>query len=118
VAFLPATAAVGTAAVLIPLATDTASGAAEQVVSQLVGNISDNSVDEHKEKVEELLVKEERKIYAAGESMAESPAKEFLDHNAVPKDSRFRQVLYLSMLTGYGVGNDRAKQQGNAPVTG
>lgn len=54
VAFLPATAAVGTAAVLIPLATDTASGAAEQVIGQVIGGISGNSVDEHKEKVEEL----------------------------------------------------------------
>ena len=37
VAFLPATEAVGTAAVLIPLATDTAAGAAEQVIGQMVG---------------------------------------------------------------------------------
>jgi hypothetical protein len=118
VAFLPATAAVGTAAVLIPLATDTASGAAEQVIGQMIGNISDNSVDEHKEKVEDLIDKEQRKIYSAGESMAEAPAEEFLDHNSVPTDSRFRQDLYESMLIGYGVGNDRAKQQGNAPETG
>jgi hypothetical protein len=39
VAFLPATAAVGTAAVLVPLVTGTASGAAEQVISQVVGTI-------------------------------------------------------------------------------
>ncbi|WP_318200837.1 hypothetical protein [Streptomyces sp. SCL15-4] len=118
VAFLPATAAVGTAAVLIPLATDTAGGAAEQVIGQTIGNISDNSVDEHKERMEDLADDEKKKIYSAGESMAEAPAEEFLDHNAVPTGSVFRQDLYESMLIGYGLGNDRAKQQGNAPETG
>lgn len=62
VAFLPATAAVGAAAVLIPLATDTASGAVEQVIGQVIGDISDNSVDEHKERVEELTREEKTKV--------------------------------------------------------
>ncbi|MET8573131.1 hypothetical protein [Streptomyces sp. NPDC004783] len=118
VAFLPATAAVGTAAVLIPLATDTASGAAEQLISQVVGNISDNSVDEHKEKVEELTREEKTKIYSSGESMAESPMEEFLLHNGVDIKSDFGQDLRESMLIGYGVGNDRENQQGNDPETG
>ncbi len=77
VAFLPATAAVGTAAVLIPLATDTASGAMEQVIGQVIGDVSDNSVDEHKEKVEDLNEEERKKVYSAGESLAESPMQEF-----------------------------------------
>ncbi|MFI9247887.1 hypothetical protein ACIGXF_36180 [Streptomyces sp. NPDC053086] len=118
VAFLPATAAVGTAAVLIPLATDTASGAVEQVISQMVGDISDNSVDEHKEKVEELTREEKTKIYTAGESMAEAPMEEFLRHNGVDANSEFGQDLRESMLIGYGVGNDRENQQGNDPETG
>ncbi|MHB9858474.1 hypothetical protein [Streptomyces sp. YIM S03343] len=118
VAFLPATAAVGTAAVLIPLATDTASGAAEQVISQMVGDISDNSVDEHKEKMEELTREDKTKIYSAGENMAESPMKEFLLQHGVDKRSVFRQDLHESMLIGYGVGNDRENQQGNDPETG
>ncbi|MCV2460000.1 hypothetical protein OEB94_12040 [Streptomyces sp. ICN988] len=118
VAFLPATAAVGTAAVLIPLATDTASGAAEQLISQMVGDISDNSVDEHKEKIEDLTEKEKEKIYSAGESMAEAPMEEFLAHNRVDKNSGFNQDLHESMLIGYGVGNDRENQQGNNPETG
>lgn len=118
VAFLPATAAVGTAAVLIPLATDTASGALEQVVGQMVGDISDNSVDEHKEKVEELTREEKTKIYSAGESMAESPMEEFIQHNGVDPNSEFGQDLRESMLVGYGVGNDRENQQGNDPETG
>ncbi|MEU0851015.1 hypothetical protein ABZ387_24045 [Streptomyces flaveolus] len=118
VAFLPATAAVGTAAVLIPLATDTASGAAEQLIGQMVGDISDNSVDEHKEKVEELTREEKTKIYSAGEGMAEAPMEEFLRHNGVDPNSEFGQDLRESMLIGYGVGNDRENQQGNDPETG
>ncbi len=120
VAFLPATAAVGAgaAAVLIPLATDTASGAAEQVIGQMVGDISDNSVDEHKEKVEELNREEKTKIYSAGESMVEAPMEEFLRHNGVDANSEFGQDLRESMLIGYGVGNDRENQQGNDPETG
>lgn len=115
VAFLPATAAVGTAAMLIPLATDTASGAAEQVIGQMVGDFSDNSVDEHKEK---LTREEKTKIYSGGESMAEAPMGEFLDRHGVGKDSVFGQDLRESMLIGYGVGNDRENQQGNDPETG
>ncbi|MEV5512155.1 hypothetical protein AB0L50_04235 [Streptomyces flaveolus] len=118
VAFLPATAAVGTAAVLIPLATDTASGAAEQLIGQMVGDISDNSVDEHKEKLEELTREEKTKIYSAGEGMAEAPMEEFLRHNGVDPNSKFGQDLRESMLIGYGVGNDRENQQGNDPETG
>ncbi|RSN52307.1 hypothetical protein DMH12_19825 [Streptomyces sp. WAC 04229] len=118
VAFLPATAAVGTAAVLIPLATDTASGAAEQLIGQMVGDLSDNAVDEHKKKIEDLTHHERKMIYTAGESMAEAPMKEFLAHNGVDRNSDFGEDLRASMLLGYGVGNDRENQQGNDPETG
>ncbi|MGV4886272.1 hypothetical protein ACSR0Z_06580 [Streptomyces viridosporus] len=119
VAFLPATAAVGTAAVLVPLATDTASGAVEQVIGQMVGDISDNSVDEHKEKMEELTDEERMEIFSAGETLAEAPMEEFLRrHVPDPGNSTFAQDLRESMLIGYGVGNDRENQQGNGPETG
>ncbi|WP_406199563.1 hypothetical protein OG920_33655 [Streptomyces europaeiscabiei] len=119
VAFLPATAAVGTAAVLIPLATDTAAGAAEQIIGMAVGDISDKSVDEHKEKLEELTDVEKNKIYSAGESMAEAPMEDFLMRNGVdPGKDPFARDLYESMVLGYGLGNDRARQQGNGPETG
>ncbi|MFD4785911.1 hypothetical protein ACFWN1_02270 [Streptomyces sp. NPDC058459] len=118
VAFLPATAAVGAAAVLIPLATDTASGAAEQFIGQVVGDVSDNSVDGHQEKLEDLTDDEKDKIYSAGETMAEAPMRDFLRRNAVDPHSAFTQDLRQSMLLGYGVGNDREKQQGNDPETG
>lgn len=120
VAFLPATAtaAVGTAAILIPLATDTASGAAEQVIGQVVGDMSDKSVGEHKEKVEELTREERTKVYSSGESMAESPMEDFMRRNGVTSDSEFGQDLKESMRVGYGTGNDRENQQGNDPETG
>ncbi|WP_060887155.1 hypothetical protein [Streptomyces caniscabiei] len=118
VAFLPATAAVGTAAVLIPLATDTAAGAAEQVIGQVVGDMSEKSVDEHKGKMEDLTDDEKDEIYSAGESMTEVPMEAFLRHNSVDPHSDFAQDLRESMLLGYTVGNDRENQQGHDPETG
>ncbi|MFF8504231.1 hypothetical protein ACF07L_26790 [Streptomyces anulatus] len=118
VAFLPATAAVGTAAVLIPLATDTASGALEQVIGQAVGDISGNSVDEHKEKIDDLTREEKNKIYSAGESLAESPMEAFMSHHGLDPESVFGQDLKESMRVGYSTGNDRENQQGNDPETG
>lgn len=116
-AFLPATAAVGTAAVLVPLATDIGSGAAEQFIGQMVGDVSDDSVDAHKEKIEDLNEEERKRIYSAGETMAEAPMREYLERNGVV-DTVFAQDLYESMVLGYGVGNDRENQQGNDPETG
>ncbi|WP_030122385.1 DUF6571 family protein [[Kitasatospora] papulosa] len=120
VAFLPATAAVGTAAVLIPLATDTASGGAEQLIGQFIGDMSDNSVDANKEKAEELTREEWNKIYRAGESMAEAPMEEFLARNTgdSDEDKVFRQDMKESMRLGYSTGNDRENQQGQDPETG
>ncbi|MCX4709150.1 hypothetical protein [Streptomyces griseus] len=115
VAFLPATAAVGAAAVLIPLATDTASGAAEQVIGQAVGDISDNSVDKSKEKAEQLTREEWNSIYRSGESMAEAPMEDFLALHAAKEDAELREDLKESMLLGYGVGNERENQQGVDP---
>ncbi|MFE5262678.1 hypothetical protein [Streptomyces coelicoflavus] len=118
VAFLPATAAVGTAAVLIPLATDTASGAAEQLIGQVVGDVSDNSVDEHKEKVEDLNEKERKRIFSSGESMAESPMEDFVAQHDISRRSTLWEDLNGAFLDGYAAGNDRENQQGNDPETG
>ncbi|MEU1037601.1 hypothetical protein [Streptomyces sp. NPDC005907] len=117
VAFLPATAAVGTAAVLIPLASDTASGVMEQGISQFVGDLSDSSVDEHKEKVEELNADQRKMIYTAGERRAESPMEEFLALHGQKSSTAFGEDLRQAMELGYGAGNDRQKQQGNDPET-
>ncbi|MFD4033100.1 hypothetical protein ACFWVP_21965 [Streptomyces sp. NPDC058637] len=119
VAFLPATAAVGTAAVLIPLVTDTASGAAEQVIGQVVGDISDNSVDKSKEKAEDLTIEEWNRIYRSGESMAEAPMDDFLRSRASGDEYKgFRQDMTESLALGYLQGNSRENQQGSAPETG
>jgi hypothetical protein len=118
VAFLPAAAAVGTAAVLIPLATDTVSGAAEQAIGQVIGDISDNSVDKSKEKAEELTQQEWNRIYRSGESMAEAPMEEFLQRYTTKDHTDFRQDMKESMRSGYATGNDREDQQGRAPETG
>ncbi|MFE3664815.1 hypothetical protein ACFXOR_17860 [Streptomyces sp. NPDC059164] len=118
VAFLPATAAVGTAAVLIPLATDTASGALEQVIGQVIGDVSENSVDEHKERIEDLNEEERKRVYSAGESLAESPMEAFMRQHGVSTRSEFGQDLKESMRVGYSIGNDRERQQGNDSETG
>ncbi|MEU6161491.1 hypothetical protein [Streptomyces sp. NPDC047130] len=118
VAFLPATAAVGTAAVLVPLATDIGSGALEQVVGQVVGGISENSVDEHKEKVDELIGDERKAIYSAGESLAEAPMEEFLRRHGGTRSRDFHEDMQQAVVIGYGKGNDRENQQGNDPEAG
>ncbi|MEI7034961.1 hypothetical protein [Streptomyces pratensis] len=118
VAFLPATAAVGAAAVLIPLATDTVSGAAEQVVGQVVGDISNSAVDKSKEKTEALVEEDWNRIYRSGEAMAEAPMEEFLARHTTREDSDFRQDMLESMRLGYATGNDRENQQGAGPETG
>ncbi len=104
--------------VLIPLATDTASGAAEQVFGQVVGDISDNSVDKSKEKAEQLTDEEWDRIFRAGESMAEAPMEGFLALHATEEDTKLREDLKQAMLIGYGAGNDREDQQGVNPETG
>ncbi|MDF6042730.1 hypothetical protein LRD69_11280 [Streptomyces sp. JH14] len=118
VAFLPPVAAAGAAATLITLGSDTAGGAVEHVIGQFIGDISDQSVDEHKEKVEELTREEKTRVFRSGESMAEAPMEGFLERHTTAADAAFRQDLKESMRLGYAVGNDREDQQGNDPETG
>ncbi|MFE7262069.1 hypothetical protein ACFU9B_08365 [Streptomyces sp. NPDC057592] len=118
VAFLPPIAAAGTAATLITLGSDTASGAVEHVIGQFVGDISDKSVDEHKKDVEELTREEKTRVFRAGESMAEAPMEGFLKRHAAAVDDDFRQDLKESMTGGYAKGNQREDQQGSDPETG
>ncbi|MFF0507260.1 hypothetical protein ACFYUH_27175 [Streptomyces fimicarius] len=118
VAFLPAAAVVGTAAVLIPLATDTASGAAEQAIGQVVGDFSDSSVEKSKEKAEENTREEWNSIYSYGEVMAEAPMEDFISLHTTEDDSGLREDLRQAMIVGYGAGNDRENQQGADPETG
>ncbi|MFE4663614.1 hypothetical protein ACFRI7_02150 [Streptomyces sp. NPDC056716] len=116
VAFLPVTAAVGTAAVLIPLATDTAAGALEQGIGQFVGDLSQGSVDEHKEKIEELNETETKAIYSAGEQRVEVSVTDFIERYMDYQDDSAQDLRQSAML-GYSTGNDRENQQGHDPVT-
>ncbi|MEU1227052.1 hypothetical protein [Streptomyces sp. NPDC005828] len=118
VAFLPATAAVGAAAVLVPLAVDTGSGAMEQLAGQVIGDWSDKSVEDHKDKTEDQIHEDNAAMYTAGRYSAESPMERFLSEHRSHVSSDFRQDMIESVSNGYGKGNDHARQVGNAPETG
>ncbi len=119
VAFLPVTAAVGTAAVLVTLATDTATGAAEQVIGQVVGDFSEKSVDKSKERAEDLTVEEWNNIFRSGEAMVEAPKEDFIERYASGEEYKeFRQEMIESLALGYLQGNGRVYQQGSAPEIG
>ncbi|MGW1143526.1 hypothetical protein ACWD6I_00395 [Streptomyces sp. NPDC002454] len=118
VAFFPATAAVGTAAVLIPLAQETGGMAVEQVVGQVVGDISGSSIEEHKKKTEELIGDETEGIYKIGERRTEAPMISFLDLHEDAIKEGFPQDLKESMQNGYSRGQGKEDQQGKGPETG
>ncbi|MFE7126059.1 hypothetical protein [Streptomyces sp. NPDC057617] len=119
VAFLPVTAAAaGTAAILVPLAVDTGSGALEQIAGQVIGDWSDNAIDEHKENIEELTREEKTTVFRAGEQSAEAPMRHFRDQHGIDMNSDFGRDLQDSVDLGYAKGNDRENQQGNDPETG
>ncbi|MFJ4906666.1 hypothetical protein ACIQCR_14275 [Streptomyces sp. NPDC093249] len=118
VAFLPATAAVGAAAVLVPLAVDTGSGVMEQLAGQVIGDWSDKSVEDHKEKIEDDIHDDKKLIYTQGRFSAESPMERFLFEHRGQVSSEFRQDMIESVGSGYLGGNAHARQTGNAPETG
>nr|WP_223183322.1 MULTISPECIES: hypothetical protein [unclassified Streptomyces] len=118
VAFLPATAAVGAAAILVPLAVDTGSGVMEQLAGQVIGDWSDKSVEDHKDATEDKIHEDKAALYTAGRYSAESPMERFLGMHSDKVSSNFKQDMIESVAGGYGLGNDHAKQTGNAPETG
>ncbi|MGW0119574.1 hypothetical protein [Streptomyces sp. NPDC003327] len=118
VAFLPATAAVGTAAVLVPLAVDTGSGVMEQLAGQVIGDWSDKSIEDHKDKTEDEIHESNKAMYTAGRYSAESPMERFLTLHGTQVSSDFRQDMIESVSNGYMNGNAHARQTGNAPETG
>ncbi|MEU7294253.1 hypothetical protein AB0A76_13755 [Streptomyces exfoliatus] len=118
VAFLPATAAVGAAAVLVPLAVDTGSGVMEQLAGQVVGDWSEKSVEDHKDKTEDQIHEDNKAIYEAGRYSATSPMERFMFEHRDQVSSGFRQDMIEAVNNGYGLGNDHANQTGNAPETG
>ncbi|MFD4241564.1 hypothetical protein ACFWP3_08215 [Streptomyces sp. NPDC058525] len=118
VAFLPATAAAaGAAAVLVPLAVDTGSGALEQVASGLVKDWSDAEAERKKEQVEDKAHEDRASVYNHGEAMAGSPVKHFLEQHPVGPEDPFDETLKQSNLTGYNFGWGIEQHTGNQSVT-
>ncbi|MEU6882643.1 DUF6571 family protein [Streptomyces sp. NPDC046712] len=119
VAFLPATAAAaGAAAILVPLAVDTGSGALEQLSGQFIGDWSDAKQEEHKDEVEDQIREQKSNIYTAGEDNSKAAMRDFMQRHQVAPDSDFGQDLKESANGGYGNGNSKEEQQGQDPETG
>ncbi|MFE5481995.1 hypothetical protein [Streptomyces sp. NPDC056527] len=119
VAFLPATvAAAGAAAILVPLAVDTGSGALEQLSGQFIGDWSDAKQEEHKDEVDDQIREQKTNIYTAGEENSKAAMRDFMERHQVPPDSDFGQDLKESANGGYINGNAKEDQQGQDPETG
>ncbi|MGT2528644.1 hypothetical protein ACU4GG_17025 [Streptomyces nojiriensis] len=116
VAFLPATAAVGAAAILVPLAVDTGSGALEQMAGQVVGDWSEAEQKRHEDDSKKELREQKSEIYRAGEETMQAPSRRFINqHDLRVTDSGFAEDLRQAALLGYGTGADREDQQGHDP---
>ena len=113
VALLPEVAAVGVAATLIPLATDTGSGALEHVIGNVIGDWNESEQQDSSKDIQD----QRRAIFAAGEANAEVPMERFLDNHSIKRDETFGQNLEEAWLSGYGKGTDREDQQGSLPQT-
>ncbi|MFI8963719.1 DUF6571 family protein [Streptomyces sp. NPDC053493] len=119
VAFLPATAAAaGVAAVLVPLAVDTGSGAMETLAGQVVGDWSDKAKEDHKGDVEEKIREDQAAQYAWGKASADAPLDRFLAYHRGELDETLQQHLVESRNDGYNDGYLRQKRQGALPQTG
>ncbi|MEV3869939.1 hypothetical protein [Streptomyces sp. NPDC049906] len=90
----------------------------EQVVGQVVGDISGSSIEEHKKKTEELIGDETEGIYKIGERRTEAPMISFLDLHEDAIKEGFLQDLKESMQNGYSRGQGKEDQQGKDPETG
>ncbi|MFF8804823.1 hypothetical protein [Streptomyces omiyaensis] len=119
VAFVPATAAAaGAAAILVPLAVDTGSGAMETLAGVVVGDWSEKSVEKHKDATEDKVDEARGVVYLDGRHSAESPVKHFIDVRGDQVSSAFRDDLIGAVDGGYGTGAEFAGQFGNGPETG
>ncbi|MEV6328298.1 hypothetical protein [Streptomyces sp. NPDC051909] len=119
VAFLPATAAAaGAAAIVVPLAVDTGSGAMETLAGQIVGDRSDKTVEDHKDATEDKIHEGTKGIYQSGRRGAESPVRHFVSEHRSRVSGDFKQDLSDAVDIGYGKGNSFAGQTGNAPEAG
>ncbi|MFH7599546.1 hypothetical protein WDV06_31260 [Streptomyces racemochromogenes] len=117
VAFLPATAmAAGAAAVVVPLAVDTGSGALEQVVGGVAKDWSEAEADRLKDRKAGKAHEDQTAVYQHGERMAQSPVRHFLRHHPPSPDDPIDETLKQSSLTGYNTGCGLERHTGNQPV--
>ncbi|MFJ3906027.1 hypothetical protein [Streptomyces sp. NPDC090025] len=118
IAFLP-TAAVGTAAVAVPVAIDTGHGVIDQLVGQFLGNSHEKSLDAKKAEIEQAIQEERIAMYFQGEATAKSPYKGFLQQMGIynPQDPN-AVALSESMRIGYTGAYPITHQQGATPQTG
>ncbi|RST02994.1 hypothetical protein EF910_22220 [Streptomyces sp. WAC07149] len=118
VAFLPATAAAaGAAAVVVPLAVDTGSGAVEQAASGVIGEWSDETKEKHKDAVDGQTHASNKAMFRAGEYSAEAPMTRFVERHGIDPNGGFGNDLAESVRVGYLSGNSVARQQGHEAQT-
>ncbi|MFH9740009.1 hypothetical protein ACH4MA_20285 [Streptomyces roseolus] len=119
VAFVPATAAAaGAAAILVPLAVDTGSGAMETLAGVVVGDWSEKAVEKHKDATEDTVDEAKAAVYLAGLHSAESPVKHFIDLRGDQVDGDLRNALLAAVERGYGTGGRYTREFGTGPETG
>ncbi|MCF3182063.1 hypothetical protein IPZ70_19250 [Streptomyces polychromogenes] len=119
VAFLPATAmAAGAAAVVVPLAVDTGSGALEQIVGGVAKDWSEDEAERQKDQRDGKAYEDKAAVYRHGEQMAQSPVRHFLLHHPPGPEDPINEILKQSSMTGYSTGCGLERHTGNQPVVG
>jgi hypothetical protein len=122
--FLPAAPVIGAGALLVPMFTDVATGAAEQVIGDVVGGMGKDAIDKNKKEIDDLTADQQTAVYKAGERYTETPVKDFVARHKeeIGKlDARtsgdLAEDLDDSRMLGYGDGNLRARVQGVGPAS-
>ncbi|MFD8011258.1 hypothetical protein [Streptomyces sp. NPDC058955] len=119
VAFVPATAAAaGAAAILVPLAVDTGSGALETLAGVVVGDWSEKANEEYKDATEDKVDGDKEGVYRDGRHSAGSPAKHFAEVHGGQGSDYFEVHLESAVRGGYHEGELLARQTGHGPETG
>lgn len=114
VAFLPATVAgAGAAAILVPLAVETGSGALETQIGQVISDWTKTEQQDSSEKTQETR----NEIFRAGEMTAESPMEKFMQQHRIDPNSDFGQDLEEALTNGYSKGTLGQGRHGTTPQT-
>ncbi|MER5882867.1 hypothetical protein ABT160_03475 [Streptomyces sp. NPDC001941] len=117
-AFLPPVAAVGVAAVAIPLAQDVVTGGLEQALGQAAGDWSDKKLKEHEDEVGNEISEWRRKVFSSGRESAEAPMRNFIERHHARIGEDFERDLRSEAQTGYVTGTTLQSQRGHGPETG